>query len=309
MTLNPAIDKVLFVDEFVPGRTARISRTLESIGGKGTHVSINLKALGQESIALGVTLGENGRKLARLMADHGVETQFLHDDARGMESRTNFVLVEEKQRRCTMLADRGPVLPERMTEALIKQLRALLKGGDILALTGDARNVEDTAIYSRLSFEAGAAGAAVALDTSGPYLAEGLKSKPFLIKPNFEELCYLSGRELDGEAEIVAALKELRGAGIAMIAMTWGPRGAFFAREERIFRVDPISVDIVNEAGCGDAYLAAILSGYTQGMQTEDMLAMAAAVSAATAESELTVGFDRQRMDELQKQASVRRLS
>jgi 1-phosphofructokinase family hexose kinase len=219
------------------------------------------------------------------------------------------VLVEEKQRRCTMLADRGPVLPERMTDALVQQMRALLKSGDILALTGDARNVEDTKVYTRFSAEAHAAGAAVALDASGPYLAEGLKSKPFLIKPNFEELCFLAGRELSGEEEIIAALKELRSTGIAMIAMTWGSRGAFFAGNGHIYRVDPIAVDIVNEAGCGDAYLAAILSGYTQGLQTEDMLAMAAAVSAATAESEFTVGFDRQRMDELRKQASVRMLS
>ena len=306
MTLNPAIDRVLFVDEYVPGRTARLNRTLESIGGKGTHVSINLKALGQESVALGVTLGGNGRKIASLMRDAGVETRFLHFDESSMESRTNYVLVEERMRRCTMLADRGPLLPARMTDALTQQLRCLLKPGDILALTGDASNVEDTCVYTWLSQEAAAAGAEVALDASGPYLAEGLKSKPFLIKPNYEELCYLSGRELNGEDEIVAAMRALRDAGIAMIAMTWGPNGAFFACEEQIFRVEPVQVDIVNEAGCGDAYLAAILTGLARGMRTEELLTLAAAVSAATAESELTAGFDPQRVSELQKQVRVR---
>jgi fructose-1-phosphate kinase PfkB-like protein len=168
--------------------------------------------------------------------------------------------------------------------------------------------VEDTAIYTRLSREAGALGARVALDASGPHLAEGIKSKPFLIKPNFEELSYLSGRELAGEAEILSALVELRKAGISMIAMTWGSNGAYFAYGDRIDHIEPIKVHSVNETGCGDAYLAAILAGLTQGMDTHEMLAMAAAVSAATAESELTAGFDSERARTLQKQARVTRL-
>ena len=234
MTLNPAIDKILFIDEHIPGRTARLNRTLESIGGKGTHVSINLKALGVQSIALGITLGENGQTIARMMTQLGVETRFLHYDHCGMESRINYVLVEEAMHRCTMLADRGPVLRVAMTDALIRQLRSLIQPGDILVMTGDARNVEDTSIYTCLAREAGALGAKVALDASGPYLAEGMKSKPFLIKPNFEELCFLAGRELTGEADIVSALEELLKTGVSMIAMTWGSNGAFFASGERI---------------------------------------------------------------------------
>ena len=308
VTLNPAIDKILFVDEHVPGRTARLNRTLESIGGKGTHVSINLKALGVKSIALGITLGENGQKISRMMTDLGVDTLFQHYDCNGMESRTNYVLVEEAKHRCTMIADRGPVLSKPMTNALTQQLRCLLQPGDILVLTGDARNVDDTSIYTWLAQEAGGLGAKVALDASGPYLAEGLKSKPFLIKPNFEELCYLSGRELAGEADIITALDQLRETGVSMIAMTWGSNGAFFASGDQIWRIEPIVVHAANEAGCGDAYLAAILTGLTQEMDTEEMLTMAAAVSAATAESELTVGFDENRMQDLRKQVRVSRL-
>lgn len=308
VTLNPAIDKILFIDEHLPGRTARLNRTLESIGGKGTHVSINLKALGVKSIALGITLGKNGQKIQQMMSDLGVDTLFLHYDCNGMESRTNFVMVEEAKRRCTMVADRGPILSAAMTDALTQQLRSLLQPGDILVLTGDARNVEDTSIYTCLAREAGALGAKVALDASGPYLAEGLKSKPFLIKPNLEELCFLAGRELDGEADIVAALVKLREAGVESIAMTWGPNGAFFASGNQIYRVEPVEANTVNETGCGDAYLAAILTGLTQGMDTEEMLTLAAAVSAATAESELTTGFDHDRVRELRKQVRVKRL-
>ena len=64
----------------------------------------------------------------------------------------------------------------------------------------------------------------------------------------------------------------------------------------------------MNEAGCGDAYLAAILTGLTQGMEQQEMLTLAAAVSAATAESELTAGFDPERVRQLREQVRVTRL-
>ena len=113
----------------------------------------------------------------------------------------------------------------------------------MLVLTGDASNVEDTAIYSRLTLVAKELGAKVFLDASGHYLKEGLKSSPFLIKPNFEELCFIAGRDLKTEAEIVAAMQSLDGFNIPMIAMTWGRNGAIVKNGRDFYRVNPIKVD------------------------------------------------------------------
>jgi fructose-1-phosphate kinase PfkB-like protein len=65
VTLNPAVDKILFLDEFQRYRTNRLTRTLETIGGKGTHVSINLKLQDVQNIALGITVGKNGKKIKK----------------------------------------------------------------------------------------------------------------------------------------------------------------------------------------------------------------------------------------------------
>ena len=46
LTLNPAIDRVLYLGELVKNVTNRIESVTEVIGGKGTHVSINLRLLG-----------------------------------------------------------------------------------------------------------------------------------------------------------------------------------------------------------------------------------------------------------------------
>jgi 1-phosphofructokinase family hexose kinase len=308
VTLNPAIDKILFLDEFQRSRTNRLTQTLETIGGKGTHVSINLKLLGVQSIALGIALGETGKKIVKMLEGWGVQVQFLHYNLPGMVSRTNYEIVENSGNICTMITERGPILPASITDDLLKQIRGLVQAGDMLILTGDASNVEDTAIYSKLTRMAKELGIKVFLDASGQYLKEGLNSSPFLIKPNFEELCFIAGRDLNTEAEIVATLRSLDGFNIPMIAMTWSRNGAIVKNGRDFYRVNPIKVETVNESGCGDAFLSAIIAGIEKNMLIEETLKVAAAVAAAAAESESTAGFNPTRAMELNKLAIVAKI-
>jgi 1-phosphofructokinase family hexose kinase len=308
ITLNPAIDKILFLDEFQRSRTNRLSQTLETIGGKGTHVSINLSLQGVPSTALGIALGENGRKITRKLHAWGVGVQFLQYDLPGMESRTNYEIVESASHTCTMLTERGPILPASITDDLVNQLRSLVKAGDMLVLTGDASNVEDTGIYSKLTRLAKGLGSKVFLDASGHYLKEGLQSGPFLIKPNLEELCFIAGRVLKTADEIVAAMQELDGYNIPMIAMTWGGEGAIVKNGQGFYRVYPIEVKTVNAGGCGDAFLSALVAGIENGTEIEETLKRAAAIAAAAAETEITVGFDPDRAEELKEKALVEKI-
>jgi 1-phosphofructokinase family hexose kinase len=293
VTLNPAIDKILFLDEFQRSRTNRLTQTLETIGGKGTHVSINLKLQDVQSTALGIALGENGKKIVKMLEGWGVVVQFLYYDVTGMESRTNYQIVEDSGHICTMLTEKGPVLPACITDDLLKQIKGLVKAGDMLILTGE------------LTLVAKELGVKVFLDASGHYLKEGLTSSPFLIKPNFEELCFIAGRELKTQAEIIAVMQSLDEFNIPMIAMTWGGNGAIVKNGQDFYMVNPIKVGTINEGGCGDAFLSAIIAGIEKKMSIEETLKVAAAVAAAAAESESTVGFDQNRAMELKKQAVV----
>jgi 1-phosphofructokinase family hexose kinase len=308
VTLNPAVDKILFLDEFRSSWTNRLTQTLETIGGKGTHVSINLKLQDVQSIALGITLGENGKKIQKMLKAWGVDVKFLHYDLPGMESRTNYEIVENSGNICTMLTERGPILPASITDDLLNQIKGLIKAGDMLVLTGDASNVEDTAIYSKLTLLAKELGCKVFLDASGHYLKEGLNSSPFLIKPNFEELCFIAGRELKTIDEIVAAIQDLDGFNIPMIAMTWGGNGAIIKNGHDFYRVDPINVRTVNQVGCGDAFLSAIVAGIEKNMNIKETLMTASAVATAVAESEITAGFDPIRAAELKSMAVVNKI-
>ena len=305
VTINPAIDKILFLDTFQRSKTNRLDRTVETIGGKGTHVSINLNLLGVKNTALGIALGENGHRIIQHLRSLGVEEKFLHFEIQGMDSRTNYEIVESNGRHCTMLTEKGPVLPKRITDELIDQIRSLLLEGDSLILTGDASNVEDADIYYEIAHLAHERSARVFLDASGKYLKRALRSHPYLIKPNLEELSSLANRPLGTIDEIVSAIQELDPFKIPVIAMTWSLNGAVLKYRGEIYRVQPVDVNAVNEAGCGDAFLAALVAGIAKSEPMIVILKTAAAVAAATAESEFTVGFDPLRAGELTKNVLV----
>ena len=49
LTANAALDRVIFVEEFVPATTMRAPRFLECAGGKGFDTSVALCGLGQRT--------------------------------------------------------------------------------------------------------------------------------------------------------------------------------------------------------------------------------------------------------------------
>jgi len=67
-------------------------------------------------------------------------------------------------------------------------------------------------------------------------------------------------------------------------------------------------VETVNEGGCGDAFLSAIIAGIEKKMDIEQTLKLAASVAAATAESEETVGFDPARVGQFMQRVVLDRI-
>ena len=78
ITISPAIDYVVHLDEFRSGMTNRSSGEEYFLGGKGINVSQILKELGMKSVALGFTNGFTGQALENGLHDRGIETDFIY---------------------------------------------------------------------------------------------------------------------------------------------------------------------------------------------------------------------------------------
>ena len=61
VTLNPAVDRTLWVSSLAPGNTNRVLRSVMDPGGKGINMSLVLRECGTETTALGFIAGHTGQ--------------------------------------------------------------------------------------------------------------------------------------------------------------------------------------------------------------------------------------------------------
>jgi 1-phosphofructokinase family hexose kinase len=304
LTLNPAIDRVLYLDRFEKNHTNRIEDVVEVIGGKGTHVSIDLKLLGVDSRAFGICHGETGRRIIGYLRDYGVEPAFIHRE--GASSRTNYLLVE-RNNDATIVAEKGVPLGEEELAQVVSRLAADLEAEDDLILAGDAGNCSNPFVYKDIMEALRDKKLRFFVDTSGPALGRCVEGSPFLIKPNLNELSALCGRPVSPcDEDLLLALDSLDRYRIPIIAVSLGKEGSVVSCPEGVFRAHPPTVRVRNTIGCGDCFLAGLVWGISEGRPMGETLRTATAASAATAESSLSVGFDPGRAKEMEALCQVR---
>ena len=307
VTLNPAMDRLLFVDGFQFNVTNRIYRRENCVGGKGTHVSANLACLGEPSIATGIAMGPTGRQVIESLNEFGVQCDFVYSNEG--DSRTNYVLLDGKN--STLICERGPEVPAAVLEAFSRKYDSLLGRVQYVVISGDASNFayrEGFSLQDSMLDTARERGVRVVLDSAGASLASGVKRKPYLIKPNAEELAELTGMPTDTDEQILAAIASLDKYGIEIIAVSMGSRGSIVKYGDEYYRAGIAKVEAQNTVGCGDAYLSGLLYAIAHDYPALPALALAAACGGAAAMSPLSVGFDKQAVMSLKDRIEITKL-
>ena len=306
LTLNPAIDCILYLDEFRRNVTNRVKAIAETMGGKGTHVSMNLSVMGTPSRAFGFGFGQNGRRIIDMLAASKAEPCFI--TANEGESRVNYLIVEQRTRDSTLISNRGPQPSPAQTEALCALMARRIQEGDYLALSGDASNFSDPGIYNRVLERLSGKRLRLVLDASGESLRQCVGCGPYLLKPNEDELQQLTGLKTATERDIVRAIAALDRYNIPIVAVTLGGRGSIVRAGDALYRVRSPQVEVYNSVGCGDCFVAGLLHGFERGAGLEDNLRYATAAGAAMAEEALSVNFDPQRAMRLMDQVTIERI-
>ena len=97
------------------------------------------------------------------------------------------------------------------------------------------------------------------LDFRGEGLLSVLDLKPYVVKPNREELGQTFGRSLDDDADLLAAMRDLNRLGAQWVVVTQGAKAVWVSSSEHAYRlVPPRIVEVVNPIGCGDCLAAGI---------------------------------------------------
>lgn len=287
LTLNPALDHIIYLSEMKEGGRNRTSREYLEVGGKGINVSLELAELDIKSRALGFVAGFTGYEIERQLQERGVETDFVWLE-NGL-SRINVKLKNygyDSKITQTSLNSDGPEISDNALSQLFSKLGAITDG-DVLILSGSVPSGLPNDIYAQvLEFLAGKKIKA-AVDTQGEALASTLAYRPFLIKTDLDELGRMFGERPASMLEAAGCASNLRemGAGNILISMT---DGALFVDENGgTHFCGACKGKVRNTMGTGDAMLAGFLSGaLDDDTDMEYALLLGAAASGATAFSD-----------------------
>lgn len=277
LTLNPAIDYVLQVENLTVGKIHKTDTAEICFGGKGINVSKVLGELQVPSVALGFVAGFVGEAI-----ENGVKSEWVTPKFTKLECGMSRINVKLRSGFETDVNCVGPEVKMADIERLYESLNAL-ENGDILVLSGSVPKGVPTDIYGSIMARLSSKGVKLVLDAEGEHLLNALKHKPFLIKPNLEELCGLFG-EVSEENDIVECAKKLQKMGAENVLVSLGADGALLLDSEvQVHRVNAVSGKAVNTVGAGDSMVAGFIAGYLESEDFDYALKLGTASGSATA--------------------------
>lgn len=278
ITLNTAIDRTLFIDEFIWDRTIRATESVIGMGGKATDASWILGELNHPNVAAGFVAGEVGNQIERMLQDRGSMTDFVWVEG---ESRTNIIVVSNKGKGQSTLVSGGLIISDHHLDQFIEKYRCLLSKADCILIGGSVPDGVDPGIYTRLVQWAIDVDVPVVLDSSGPGLISGLEGKPSIIKPNLDEISELAGFKVTSiESSYEAAIAIQKKFGTSVI-ITHGSKGALAVLQNNAYWIPSLDIPVISTAGAGDGVLAGLALAYANKKPLEEGLKLGFAAAAA----------------------------
>ncbi len=257
VTFNCALDCVMSVKNCRAGEVNRAESERVFAGGKGINVSRVLAELGADTEAAGFVAGFTGSEVERLVKAAGVKTDFIRLKS-GM-TRINVKIRSDVE---TEINGSGADVPPEAVGELIKRLDKLGEG-DMLVLAGSVPASVPLTIYGDMAEIAARKGVNVVADAEGELLLNVLPHRPFLVKPNRQEIGEIFGADIKTRSDAAQYALKMRDMGARNVLVSLGSDGAVLACENgKIYERSAPEGTVINPVGAGDSMTAGFIAAY-----------------------------------------------
>lgn len=301
LNLNPSLDKIYTVDKLEYGGVVRAKTVDNTAGGKGIHVANVCKALDEDCIVSGFLGGRTG--------------QFITDKLDEKQMKHDFVQIQKETRACINIAtpdgnqtevlEPGPEISEKEQHVFLQKYEQLAKQAEIIIASGSLPGNMPHNFYGILAEIAHKYSRKFLVDTSGRTLQETLACKPFLIKPNKDEIEALSDRKINSVEEAAAEVSIFQQMGIALPIVSLGKNGSVIGYEGKIYHAIPPKYKAINAVGSGDAFVAGIAIGLKRNYSIIDTIKLGSACGTANVLEAESGYVSRENVDKIFKLVKV----
>jgi 1-phosphofructokinase len=202
VTLNPAIDQTISIDNFTAGGVNRVEAQRCDAGGKGINVAAFLADYGLDAAATGFLGSDNPQCFERFFKQKKIQDHFIRING---STRTGIKIIDRVKEQTTDINFAGLTPTRHDIQALLAKISQLAIDRRWFVLAGSVPAGIQPGIYGELIHIIRKHNGRVALDTSGEAFGPAVDASPALIKPNLEELEAYIGRRLAGQDDVVKA--------------------------------------------------------------------------------------------------------
>lgn len=285
VTMNPAIDKIYFVDDFKLNNVHRSKDCIASAGGKGINVARVAKLIGEDVAVTGFLGGGSGQFIRDKIKELGLIDRFVEIDD---ETRTCINIIDNKNNTTSEVLELGPTITPEQSEKFLNSFSKMISDVDIVTLCGSLPKGLNKNFYGKLIDICKAQNKKVLLDTSGEAFMYGVKKLPYMVKPNEDEIRAIYTGSVDTATGIIKAIKWLSKEGIEFPVVSLGKAGSIASYKNNIYKVTFPPVKTVNTVGSGDSFIAGFAVGLARGLSCEEVLKYATACGSANTQYEQT---------------------
>lgn len=257
VTLNPSIDYIVRLDELKTGITNRTTSEEYYIGGKGINVSCVLAELGIKSTALGFVAGFTGEAIEKGLKNPKITADFIT-----LKSGISRINIKIKAGEETEINCQGPHIDEEELLNLFDKIDNI-QSDDTLIIAGNIPNTLPDDVYERIIERLDGKDVRIVVDATKKLLVNSLKYKPFLIKPNRQELSEIFDTTVKTESDVVKYAQELQKMGAKNVLVSLGGDGALLVDEfGKVHKEGVIKGHkVLNTVGSGDSMVAGFVAG------------------------------------------------
>jgi 1-phosphofructokinase len=241
VTMNPALDKMITVENFNAGKLNRAKSVRLDPGGKGINVSKALSTYGVKQVATGILGGQTGRLVSSMLKGYGINQDFLFISG---QTRVNIKILDKITGSITEVNEQGPEISYETLEEFFNKLKKMVKNADMLVMSGSLPVSIPSCFYSTCIQMAEKMNVRTIIDTDGEALKLSIKAKPYAIKPNLYELEQLAEKPLNSIEDIAAEAERLAKNGIRLVLVSLGSNGSILCYRGRIYKAEPLPVEV-----------------------------------------------------------------
>ena len=282
ITLSPAYDIHASASSLVLQHENLAQILRRDAGGKGVNISRALTCNGVENTAL-IVLGRDNCADFKAALDSDKMTYIaIEKDGRIRENIT----IHEDGKDETRISFAGFVATDALIDAVEEKLSDI-DSDTIITLTGSNPKGMSIERVMKMVENFQAKGAKVIIDSRSFSKENLFASKPWLIKPNEEEIGMYTDIKVTDFASAAKAAAQIRSQGIENVIIS-SSKGAVLACAEGTYVAYAPDIKVVSTIGAGDSSIAGFIAAAKEGKSYAEMLKYAVSYGSAACTTEGT---------------------